>query len=118
MKMWKSLTVITLSLSIALLSGYAFARQGGHYSGRSMYHERVDNNRYGKGYYHKHRPHQREYRSKYVARDWRRGGNGYRYYHTPRHYYRAPFMSFRFASPLQFTYPSTNYLYIYGVDFR
>ncbi len=122
MKMWKNAAMITLSLSIVMISGYAFARHGGYNSGKRMYQERsvtVDTNRYGRGYYHQQRPRTREYRPTYVARDrnWRRGVDSYRYFHKPLHY-RRPFVSIGFTSPLQFVYPRTNYLYMYGVQFR
>lgn len=111
MKTWK--IAATLTMSITMIIAGSAAAQAGHRHGDRYY----ANKRHDTGYHYRtdRYPRAKDYsRRGVVVRDrhWRQP------FDRGRFVYRRPSVSISFTSPLQFVRPSTNYLYIYGVDFR
>ncbi|CAK8714173.1 hypothetical protein GCAAIG_03520 [Candidatus Electronema halotolerans] len=112
MKTWKLAATLTMSMTM-IIAGSAFAQPGTRSQQRFV---PLDASRPGIVHHYRpsHPPKVKEHRKAFVVRErpWRQPAASGRMLH------RQPFFAIGFTKPLQFVYPSTNYLYIYGVHFR
>jgi hypothetical protein len=114
MKTWKIAATLIMSMTL-IIAGSAFAKPGTRPQQRFVPPD-INISRPGIVHHYRpsHPPRAREYRKSFVVRErpWRQPAV------SGRILPRQPFLAIGFTKPLQFVPPPTNYLYIYGVQFR